>query len=111
MMDVHKIMILLCMLLLTAGADSFAQVEGGSNLGAFGYPSHSCVKPAAQKPSGPALFKDDAELDAYNRSVDTYNAEAKPYMECMQKYINDSYKDMERIKEKAQSAIDEATRQ
>lgn len=106
----QKIIMIVSLFLLPIAADSFAQVEGGSNFGASGYPSHNCPKPAAKKPSGPALFKDQAELDAYNRSVDIYNAEIKPYIDCMQKYINDSYKDMERIKEKAQVAIDEATR-
>lgn len=110
MKNVHRIMVTLSLLLLPIGAGSFAQVEGGSNFGSAGYPSHNCTKPTAKKPAGPAAFKDEADLDAYNRSVEIYNAEAKPYVECMQKYINDSYKDMERIKEKAQTALDEATR-
>lgn len=109
MKNVHGILMALPLLLLTIGV-SYAQVEGGSNFGAAGYPSHNCTKPAARKPAGPAVFKDEADLDAYNRSVEIYNTEAKPYVECMQKYINDSYKDMERIKEKAQTALDEATR-
>jgi hypothetical protein len=110
MKNSQKIMVIVSLLLLSIGADSFAQVEGGSNFGASGYPSHNCPKPSAKKPSEPTLFKNEVDLDAYNHSVEIYNVEAKPYIDCMQKYINDSYKDMERIKEKAQIAIDEATR-
>lgn len=110
-MKTRNYLLILLAALFPITADSSAEVQGGSNLGASGYPSHSCTRPTAKKPSGPTLFKNEAELDAYNHSVDVYNAEAKPYMDCMQNYINSSYKDMERIKEKAQSALDEATRQ
>lgn len=107
---VQKTLVMSALLLMAVDTYSFAQVQVGSNLGASGYPSHSCAKPVIQKPSAQESFKDQAELDQYNRGVDVYNVELKKYVSCIKKYIADSYRDIESIKESAQAAIDEASK-
>lgn len=85
---------------------ALAIVLGGSNLGLFGYPSHSCSKP--QKPHKPFQFTDQWELDRYNAEVRRYNSELELYFSCINEYIDNSKNDIRRIQEKMQEAIRDA---
>jgi hypothetical protein len=83
----------------------FAIVIGGSNLGMFGYSSHDCTKPT--KPYKPYSFSDQWQIDSYNSEVDLYNSERERYVSCIKEYVENANNDIERIKEKAQEAINE----
>lgn len=86
---------------------AFAIVFGGTNLGMFGYPSHECTKPL--KPIRPYSLDSQWEIDSYNSDVDLYNFELRRYIDCIEEYVENAGYDIERIKEKAQEAIDEAS--
>lgn len=85
----------------------YAVVFGGSNLGLFGYPSHSCFKPT--KPFKPYSLDSQWEVDIYNIEVDFYNSQLQQYSSCIDVYIESANNDIKRIKEKAQEAIDDAS--
>lgn len=92
-------------LLFPVGAH--AVVLGGSNLGFGAYPSHDCIAP--DKPNRPYSFSSEWERDSYNSQVDDYNSQLRQYSNCVDEYIENATNDIERIKEKAQEAIDEAS--
>lgn len=93
------------MLIMSSAA--LAMVIGGSNLGVGGYPSHRCDKPV--KPHKPYSFSDQWEIDDYNSRVRSYNYQSREYLNCINKYVENSKNDIQRIEEKAQAAIDEAS--
>lgn len=73
-----------------------AMVFGGSNLGILGYPKHRCYQPT--KP-----------YDLSDRyAVDRYNSDLDQYVGCIREYVDNARNDMERIRELANEAIDEA---
>lgn len=71
---------------------------GGSNLGLFGYPSHSCTKPF--EPMKPIFLEDQFSVDLYNSEVEQYNYELEAYVSCLQDYISNANNDIKRIQEK-----------
>lgn len=94
---------------LFAAAPAGAVVEGGSNFGAFNYPSHGCGV-APTPPPRPADMTSVREVEAYNRLVDDYNIRVRSYSECIGAYVERAEKDMERIREKADQAIEDMRR-
>lgn len=94
-------------LTLWAPMTATAIVFGGSNLGILGYSEHDCIKP--YKPTEPYSFDSQWEVDLYNSQVDTYNFELDQYISCIREYVENANNDIERIKEKYQNAIDEAS--
>lgn len=98
----------LCAFLLGLSGIASAIVFGGSNLGMFGYPDNTCTKP--MPPRKPYAMTDQWQVDSYNRDVDRYNDELRTYQRCLRDYIEYATNDIKRIQEKAQEAIDEASR-
>lgn len=92
----YKYTIILTFFLLLISTTAFSFVSGGSNLGLMGYPEHTCSKPYK-----PYEFNDQYELDSYRSEVQTY-------INCINEYVENANNDIERIREAAQSAIDEA---
>ena len=76
-----------------------AMVYGGSNLGLFGYPDHTCVAPYK-----PYSFTSQEQLDSYKW-------EFEEFTDCIREYVDNAKNDIERIKIKANNAIDEANSQ
>lgn len=74
----------------------FAYVYGGSNLGIFGYPDHTCSKPYK-----PFEFRDQYELD-------NYRFDYERYIDCINEYVRNGNNDIRRIQSKQQDAIREA---
>ena len=82
-----------------------ALVFGGTDLGIFGYPDHTCSPPYS-KPIKPYQFNTQWEIDQYNSEVDSYNYELETYLDCIREYVANSNNDIKRITEKANAAID-----
>lgn len=80
---------------LVAISSSAAGYYGSSNLGYGGYPSHKCFKPV--KP-----------YDRSEYSVRYYNTQYSIYIDCIRTYVSSAKNDIEEIKSKAKTAIDEA---
>ena len=91
--------------LLVLGATYDVGAE--SNLGAGGYPSHHCGEKPSQ-PTRPEYFKSEAELAAYNQSVETFNTTTGQYFVCIQQYVNNAAKDIELIRSTLATTIEEA---
>ena len=91
-------------------SNAVAMVFGGSNLGVFGYPSHECSAPYS-KPTKPYSFSSQWEVDQYNSEVENYNYELGESMSCIREYVDNAKNDIERVKEKANEAINEANSQ
>lgn len=108
----RKIMSITALLVTLSWNMALAGVAGGSNISdTFDYPSHACSKP----PKSTRLFKplgaaNTYEVEQYNAEVRTYNAKYEKYIECIKSYIDNANKDMERIREKANAAIEEANK-
>jgi len=104
--------VLIAVALLTVGFPifSFGLVIGGSNFGIFGYPSHEC-NPPYSKPYKPFSFNYQWEIDQYNSEVEIYNRELQEFLDCIDEYVNNAKNDIERIREKANEAINEANSQ
>lgn len=86
---------------------AYASVYGGTNLGYTGYPSHTCFKPS--KPIKPMSFSSQWDVDSYNSQVDHYNLQIQQYLRCIEEYVDSANNDINRIREKAQDAINEAS--
>lgn len=100
--------LILIFLLAIASFHSSAVVFGGTNFSFSGYPSHSCYKPT--KPYEPYSFDSQWEVDNYNSEVESYNYQFDQYIDCINEYVDDANNDIDRIRESAQNAIDEANR-
>jgi hypothetical protein len=99
--------ILLLVVSVTLAPCAAATVLGGSNLGLMDdYPNPKCMKPI--KPSKPYRFNSEWERDLYNEEVDSYNAERRVYVRCIERYIDNADNDIERIREKVKKVIDDA---
>ena len=95
---------MLVLFLVGAGA---GEGRAGSNLDPDGYPPHHCgVKP--DQPERPEVFTSESELDSYNAAVDQYNQGMEAYFECIQTYVNNAASDIELIKRKTKTTIEEA---
>ena len=105
MVRIAGVLILTC---VSSGA--LALVFGGSNLGLFGYPSHT-YSPPYSKPYKPYSFSSQWEIDQYNSEVENYNYEMRSYRDCIREYVDNAKNDIKRIKEKANEAISEANSQ
>lgn len=81
--------------------------SAGSNLDPGGYPSHLCGEKPTQ-PDRPEYFKSEAELETFNRAVETYNIATEGYFQCIQLYVNDATEDIQRIKRTVSATIEEA---
>ncbi len=101
----RQCIILLLVVLFPLSAYAF--VYGGTNLGFTGYPSHDCIKP--DKPYKPYSFNSQWEIDSYNSEVETYNSNLRVYSDCIDEYLENANNDIERIKQKAKEAINEAS--
>jgi len=84
------------LLLVMNQPHAHAYVSGGSNLGASRYQSAYC-----NKPYKPFDFTSQWE-------VDSYNSDAKRYIDCIKTYVENANSDIKRIQEKANEAINEA---
>ena len=98
----------LLLLLASLSGSVFAIVLGGTNLGVFGYPDHTCRKP--NKPLKPYSFNSRWEIDSYNSQVDSYNLERQRYIDCVKEYLENASNDIKRIEEKIEETIAEAKR-
>lgn len=78
-----------------AATPALALVFGGSNLGIFGYPDHTCSKP--YKP-----YSFTAQWE-----VDQFNSELTAYYSCIDEYVENAKNDIDRIIEKANEAVDD----
>ena len=76
--------------------NAYALVLGGSNLSLLGYPEHECYKPHK-----PYEFIDELDFQRYKTDVEIY-------LDCIREYVENAENDIERIREAAQDAIDEA---
>ena len=84
-------------------------VQAGGNFNAVGYPEHRCgAKPS--KPTRPEYFKSESELENYNCAVETYNNSTESYFECIQRYVNNAAKDIQKIRRMVTATIDEANK-
>lgn len=88
-------------------AGAIAIVFGGSNLGMFGYPGHTCTPPYS-KPFKPYKFYSQGDVDLYNYQVENYNRQRRSYLNCIREYVDNAKNDIERIREKTNEAINEA---
>ena len=95
--------------LLIATGPAGAAVYGGSNFGRFDYPSQDCGLPPLA-PQRPADMTSVREVEAYNQRVDQYNMQVRSFSECINAYVERTEKDMQRIREKANQAIEEMRR-
>lgn len=93
--------------LLLFSTSTNASVFGGSNLGYSGYPAHTCIKPT--KPYKPFSFSNQWDVDSYNSQVEYYNTQLRRYLYCIDEYIKNANNDIERIREKAKEAINDAS--
>ena len=82
-------------------------VSAGSNLDPGSYPSHQCGEKPTQ-PDRPEYFKSEAELETFNRAVETYNIATEGYFQCIQLYVNDAAEDIQLIKRTVSATIEEA---
>lgn len=98
----------LMVLLLCCGAGCVVvHAEEDTNLPAGGYPSMSCgTKP--ERPTRPATFSNNEQIDAYNEKVEEYNQGMGAYIGCVQAYVNRATSDLRLIKQRIQDAIDQA---
>ncbi|MBC8520016.1 MAG: hypothetical protein H8D24_06395 [Gammaproteobacteria bacterium] len=87
-------------------AQAFPYVLGGSNLGIFGYPSHSCSVPS--KPYKPYSFTSEHEVSSYNSSVKIYNINVDAYIDCINTYVENANNDIQRIRDAANDAVSDA---
>ena len=99
---------LLASLLIVPAAAS-AVVYGGSNFGTFAYPSQDCGLPPLP-PERPYDMTSVRDVEAYNRRVDQYNTQVRGFSECITAYVDRAEKDMLRIREKANQAVEEMRR-
>lgn len=83
-----------------------AYVYGGTNLDFRGYPESNCMKP--MRPVKPYAFNSQWEVDSYNGQVRNFNMQYDMYVDCVKTYLDNASKDIDRIKEKMKSAIDDA---
>lgn len=83
-----------------------AYVIGGTNFDFRGYPEPNCIKPI--RPNKPYSFNSQWEVDSYNRQVESFNMQYDMYVDCVKTYLDNASKDIDRIKEKMKSAIDDA---
>ena len=99
---------LLCLSLLAA-LPAGAAVYGGSNFGRFEYPSQDCGLPpfAPQRPYDMTSVRD---VEAYNARVDQYNTQVRSFSECINAYVDRAEKDIQRIREKANEAVNDMRR-
>lgn len=75
-----------------------------SNL-STGYPPLDCgEKPAP--PERPEVFESEADLAAFNREVEKYNATVDGYFACVQRYVNNAAADIKRIRRSMKTAIE-----
>jgi len=105
-----KTLILVTVIGGMVSSTAVAIVFGGSNLDIFGYPSHTCSPPYS-KPIKPYTFNDQWEIDSYNSKIRNYNSEMESFRNCIQDYVDNAKNDMERIKENANAAINDANSQ
>lgn len=87
---------------------SFSFVIGGSNLTMGRYPEHSCLKPVP--PIRPIISPSRLEIETYNSLLGEYKSMRQMYISCLQEYVDNATKDIERIQEKVESVVDEAKR-
>jgi hypothetical protein len=85
---------------------TLAVVFGGSNLGLSIYPSHSCIKPSP-RPEKPNEFYSQDELNDYNTRVEKWNIDVERYSVCIDKYLQNTDNDIDRIMEKKKEAVAE----
>lgn len=100
---------LLTLSLSIAAASADAAIYGGSNFGRFEYPAQNCGLPPLA-PERPYDMTSVKEVDAYNLRVDRYNTEVRSFSECINGYVERTEKDLQRIREKADQAIEDMRR-
>ena len=88
--------------------------NNASNLNNFYYPNHTCGQKSIRpiKPASAASFKDVNEYNTmvadYNLKVSNYNAEIKFYKSCINRYIKNGNHDINIIKQRLDTALEEA---
>ena len=85
-----------------------------SNLNNFYYPNHTCGQKSRKpiKPASVESFKDKKEYNTviadYNLKVSNYNAEINFYKSCINRYIKNGNRDINTIKQRLDTALEEA---
>ena len=100
---------LLAAALVAAAAPAGAVVYGGSNFGSYDYPTHNCGLPP-YPPQRPYDMTSVRDVETYNRLVDQYNTQVRSFSECINAYVERAERDMQRIREKANLAIEDVRR-
>lgn len=113
-----NLVISLALSLAVVSPISFAENEtypnNTSNLNNFYYPNHTCGQKSRKpiKPASAESFKDIKEYNTtvadYNLKVSNYNAEIKFYKSCINRYINNGNRDINTIKQRLDTALEEA---
>jgi hypothetical protein len=84
------------------------------SLNNFYYPNHTCGQKSIRpiKPASAESFKDKKEynttISSYNLQVSNYNAEIKFYKSCINRYIKNGNHDINIIKQRLDTALEEA---
>ena len=102
--------VIISVILLFPLSGTQAMVFGGSNLGFMGYPDHECTPPYS-KPYKPYSFSDQYQIDTYNAEVEQYNSEMRRYRDCIREYVENAKNDIQRVREKANEAINQSNSQ
>lgn len=112
-----SLIINLAFTLAVVSPQSWAEEEfpnNASNLNNFYYPNHTCGQKSRKpiKPASAASFKDVKEYNTivaeYNLKVSNYNAEIKFYKSCINRYIKNGNHDINIIKQRLDTALEEA---
>jgi hypothetical protein len=89
--------------------------ENDSNIIGKVYENHNCIRPlAVVKPlievekTNDMISKYNIEIDEYNKNIKTFRFDAEKYIECISLYAKRGQSDINVIKEKVESSIDEA---
>ena len=95
-------------------AENETYPTNASNLNNFYYPNHTCGQKSRKpiKPASVESFKDKKEYNTviadYNLKVSNYNAEINFYKSCINRYIKNGNRDIKTIKQRLDTALDEA---
>lgn len=112
-----SLLISLAFTLVVVSPQSQAEEEfptNASTLNNFYYPNHTCGQKSIRpiKPASAASFKDKKEYNTmvadYNLKVSNYNAEIKFYKSCINRYIKNGNRDINTIKQRLDTALEEA---
>jgi hypothetical protein len=89
--------------------------ENDSNIIGKVYENHNCIRPlSVVKPlieaekTNDMISKYNIEINEYNKNIKNFRFEAEKYIECISLYAEKGQSDINVIKKKVESSIDEA---